>query len=309
MAVLNHLTAHPHVPFTLSDLSLALGINAPSLSAVLQGLVEAGYVTRHPRRKTYALGPAGVALGHSAAHRFPEIEAAEEEMGRLVQHGDECIGSVRAGHEILIVSIEGRPSAKTRDAWIGQRIPMIPPFGQVFVSWASPDDIAHWLDQLNANGNTALRKRLLLSLERVRDEGFVVGLSNDPVSEVIELVNALTIADTDSARERLEAAIPRQGTSYVADGIDPDGEYDVANLVVPVFGPEGDVSFAITLSGIPRCSGTELRRIADDMLSAARRVTRAVGGKWAAPARLPGQGPNSAINAGADESARNGESP
>lgn len=253
MAGFNHFPEHPHVPFALSDPSLELDIKAPSLAAVLEGLVEAGYVTRHPRRKTYALP--GVAPDHSAAHRFPEIEAAKEQIGRLAQHGDECIGSVRAAYEIATVSIEGRPGAKARD------------------------------------GNAALRKRLLLSLERVRDEGSVVGLSNDPVSEVIVLVNALTIADRDPASERLEAAIPRQGTSYVADGIDPAGEYDMANLVVPVFGPEGDVSFAII------------------MLSAARRVTRAVGGKWAAPERPPGQGANSATNAGADDSARNGDSP
>lgn len=288
MSALNYLTAHPGVSFSLSELSVALDVNAPSLSAQLLALVDAGYVSRHPRRKTYTLGPAGVALGHAAARQHPAIEAAETEMRELARLGNECVGTVATSGEMLFVAIEGHPGAKSREAWIGQRIPMVPPFGQVFVAWSSNAEIDRWLGATGRGEQAALlRERLLASLERVREDGYVVGLANDPVEEVIALVDQLTVIDRDEIRRRLLEAIPRQGPAYVADGILPDGVYDVANLAVPVFDAEGSVAFAMTLTGLHGIRGERLREIAEIALGAARRVTRRIGGKW--PPNTKGQ--------------------
>jgi DNA-binding IclR family transcriptional regulator len=281
MSALNYLTAHPGVSFTLSELSNVLDVNAASLSALLLALTDAGYVSRHPRRKTYTLGPAGVALGHAAARQFPAIDAAEAEMRELANLGNECVGTVATAGEILFVAIEGHPGAKTREAWVGQRIPMVPPFGQVFVAWSSKPEINRWLGTMgHGPQETLLRQRLLASLERVREDGYVVGLVNDPVEEVIALINELTVVDREDVRQRLWEAIPRQGPAYVAEGIQPDEVYDVANLAVPVFDAEGSVVFAMTLTGLSGVRGDRLLEIVEIALGAARRVTRRIGGKW-----------------------------
>lgn len=283
MSALNHLTAHPGVSFTLSELSEVLDVNAASLSALLLALTDAGYVSRHPRRKTYSLGPAGVALGHAAARQYPAIEAAADEMRELASLGAECVGTVATAGEILFVAIEGHPGPNSREAWIGQRVPMIPPFGQVFVAWSSRSEIDRWLGTLGGSDESAhLRRRLLASLERVRDDGYVVGLAGDPVEEVISLIEELTVVDREDVRRRLLDAIPRQGPEYVSEDIRPDGIYDVANLAVPVFDAEGVVAFAMTLTGMHGVAGDRLREIAESALGAARRVTRQIGGKWPA---------------------------
>lgn len=282
MSTLNYLTAHPHVAFTLSELTVATGVNAASLSAVLLALSDAGYVARHPRRKTYTLGPAGVALGHAAALQHPAIESAKTEMRELAALGSECTGTVATSGEMLFVAIEGHPGANSRDAWVGQRIPMVPPFGQVFVAWSSREEIEQWLGKPGQYGpeSAQLRDRLLNSLERVRTDGYVVGLANGPAEEVISLVDELTELDREELRRRLLEAVPRQGADYVAEAIDPDRSYDVANLAVPVFDAEGAVTFSMTLTGLDDIRGDRLREIADTMLGAARRVTRRIGGKW-----------------------------
>lgn len=281
MSVLNYLTAHPGVSFSLSELSSALDVNAASLSALLLALSDAGYVTRHPRRKTYTLGPAGVALGHAAAQQHPAIEAAESEMRELARLGNECVGTVATAGEILFVAIEGHPGAKSREAWIGQRIPMLPPFGQVFVAWSSKAEIDRWLGMVGRGDQASvLRDRLVASLERVREDGYVIGLANDPAEEVIALIDELTVVDREEVRRRLLEAIPRQGADYVADGIQPDQLYDVANLAVPVFDAEGAVGFAMTLTGLSGVRGDRLVEIGETALGAARRVTRRIGGKW-----------------------------
>ncbi|WP_243844288.1 helix-turn-helix domain-containing protein [Salinibacterium sp. ZJ454] len=284
MSTLNYLTAHPGVSFTLSDLCDALDVNAASLSALLLALSDAGYVTRHPRRKTYTLGPAGVALGHAAALQHPAIEAAADEMRELANLGNECVGTVATSGEILFVAIEGHPGAKSREAWVGQRIPMLPPFGQVFVAWSSKAEIDRWLGQPGEDESAALlRERIFASLERVREDGYVVGLANEPAEEVIALVDELTELDREGIRRRLLEAIPRQGADYISEGIQPDDIYDVANLAVPVFDAEGTVAFAMTLTGLTGIRGARLREIGETALGAARRVTRSIGGKWPAP--------------------------
>lgn len=284
MSALNHLTAHPGVSFTLSELSVVLDVNGASLSALLLALSDAGYVTRHERRKTYTLGPAGVALGHAAALQYPAIEAAAAEMRELANLGNECVGTVATSGEILFVAIEGHPGAKSREAWVGQRIPMVPPFGQVFVAWSSKAEIDRWLGVSGKDESAAvLRERILGSLDRVREDGYVVGLANEPAEEVIALVDELTVQDREVIRRRLLEAIPRQGADYVAGGIRPDEFYDVANLAVPVFDAEGAVTFAMTLTGLTAIRGARLLEIAEIALGAARRVTRRIGGKWPSP--------------------------
>lgn len=281
MSALNYLTAHPGVSFTLSELSSALDVNPASLSALLLALTDAGYVSRHPRRKTYTLGPAGVALGHAAALQYPAVEAAEDEMRELASLGNECVGTVATAGEILFVAIEGHPGAKSREAWVGQRVPMVPPFGQVFVAWSSDSEIERWLGAIGpGEQETLLRQRLLASLDRVREDGYVIGLANDPAEEVIALIDELTVVDRDEVRRRLWEAIPRQGPAYVSDDIRSDAVYDVANLAVPVFDAEGSVAFAMTLTGLSGVRGDRLREIGEIALGAARRVTRRIGGKW-----------------------------
>jgi DNA-binding IclR family transcriptional regulator len=301
MSALNYLTAHPGVSFTLSELSSALEVNAASLSALLLALSDAGYVSRHSRRKTYALGPAGVALGHAAALQYPAIDAAEAEMRELANLGNECVGTVATAGEILFVAIEGNPGAKSREAWVGQRIPMVPPFGQVFIAWSSKAEIDRWLGTMgHGEQESVLRQRLLASLERVREDGYVVGLMNDPGEEVIALIDELTVVDRNDVRQRLWEAIPRQGPAYVAEGIQPDGVYDVANLAVPVFDAEGSVAFAMTLTGLPGVRGDRLSSIVEIALGAARRVTRRIGGKWPSVGGQPAR--NGATVAGPRES-------
>ena len=73
-AILNFLAANPSEGFTLSDLAERLGINVASMHALLGALTDAGYLARHPRLRTYTLGPSVVALGTAALETHPAID-------------------------------------------------------------------------------------------------------------------------------------------------------------------------------------------------------------------------------------------
>ncbi|MEV0685280.1 hypothetical protein AB0I35_15580 [Nocardia sp. NPDC050378] len=278
MAVLNFMMVQPRLSFSLSELSKALDVSPASMSSVLMALCDAGYLFRHPRHRTYELGPALVAAGHSAAQRHPQIEAARPEMTRLASVvGGECIGSAAVGEDIMILSIEGRPNGRTRQSWIGQRIPLMPPFGQVFLAWSSESTVDKWIARLG-RVEPHIRDELRISLEEVRTRGLAVGLHNDPVDEVVGLIHE-SAEHPSQIHDRLIEAIPGQMSGYTLRSIDLEARYDVANLAVPVFGPDGSVVFAMTVYGLAGITGSDLVDLSGEMLSSSRIVTREIGGR------------------------------
>jgi len=278
-AVLNYMTVQPKLAFSLSELSKALDVSPASMSSILLALNDAGYVVRQPRHRTYELGPALVAAGHSAAQRHPEIEAARPEMKRLAASaGGECIASAAVGADILILSIEGRPTGRSRQTWIGQRLPLMPPFGQIFLAWSSDREVDKWIARLNGRIDSETAEALRSSLDEVRARGLAIGLRNDQVDEFVDLVHEAA-EHPSQIHDRLLEAIPQQISGYTLRSINVDAQYDVANLAVPIFGPDGSVVLAMTMFGLAGIKGSDLIDLGSEMLSSSRTVTREIGGR------------------------------
>jgi DNA-binding IclR family transcriptional regulator len=143
--ILNFFAAHPGGTFTLSELSASLDINLASALSVLQSLEDAGYLVRHPRRKTYELGPSLVALGDAALRSNRAVDLARVEMRTLAEEfNTEAIISVAVGDDLVILAVEGRPQLSSADVRVGQRMPLVPPLGQVFFAWSPPDEGSRW---------------------------------------------------------------------------------------------------------------------------------------------------------------------
>ncbi len=282
VAVLSYLTANPRGSFTLSELARALRVSLASLSPVLEALTEAGYVIRHPRHKTYELGPALVAVGQAASLRHPVVELARAEMRALVQDtGGECIGSAVLGGEILILAMEGRPSAMTRGVALGQRIPLTPPFGQVFLAWSPAPVVEQWLTR---NFGAALsadnRAHLLRALDRVRRRGYAITLRTDRVTAFNRVLGEWARSPvSEELRQSVVDAMRAVGDSYEVLNESPAANYDVVQLIAPIFGEDGHVVFALTLLGLDGVSGEQVLRTARKVTTSAMHLSRRIGGR------------------------------
>ena len=168
IAVLNFLAAHPRDAFTLSDLASALDINVASTHGLLAALTEAGYVVRHPRLRTYGLGPAVAALGSAALERHTVIDVARDAARDLAAElGLEVAVTAPAGDEIVILSRAGEHQARGIATYVGQRVPLRQPTGSVFMAWRDADA---WLR--DADDPDLLRA----VLDGVRARGYAVAL-------------------------------------------------------------------------------------------------------------------------------------
>jgi DNA-binding IclR family transcriptional regulator len=163
VAVLNFLAASAPEQFTLSDISTRLEINLASTHALLNTLEEAGYVIRHPRLRTYSLGASVVALGNAALQCHPAIACANDEAQRLSAELDLSVAvTAVAGDDIVFLGRTGEHRPRDIDAYPGQRIPLLPPLGAVFVAWRDPEawlakatdpaDMESVLDEVRARG-------------------------------------------------------------------------------------------------------------------------------------------------------------
>ena len=243
VAVLNFLAAHPGEGFTLSDLAGRLGVNVASAHALLAVLVDAGYVTRHPRLRTFTLGPSVVALGTAALECHPVIDLARDAARDLaLETGLEVALTAAAGDHIVFLARAGEHSARGVPVHVGQQVPLLPPLGSVFVAWG---DAEAWLAAADDPGP------LRVVLEGVRRRGYSVGLEADARRE---LGHALDDLAGHPADERLRSSVGRYVHSlatreYQLRELVPGRSYDVSMIAAPIFGSSGEVVLVLTLLG------------------------------------------------------------
>ena len=178
VALLNFLTAHPDETFSLSELARRLDINKATAHAMLLTLTDAGYLLRHPATKSFTLGPALISVGNAAAGRqFEVVDYARDEMRRVSDElGVQCVASATIGEEIVLLGRSGDPEPLGLSVQVGQRLPLVPPLGTVFLAWSGADEIDRWLRHLGPGAADEQLARYRHAVAAVRRRGYSIGL-------------------------------------------------------------------------------------------------------------------------------------
>jgi DNA-binding IclR family transcriptional regulator len=259
LAILDFLAAHPTESFTLSELARELDINLASAHAVLGAMTDAGYLVRHPTHKTYRLGPSTMAVGHAALASHPVIGVAREEMQRLADEtGLECLAAAPLDMELVAVARVG-PSDNARPLIeVGQRMPLVPPLGIMFLAWSSAERVDAWLHRISPDEQPGAADRYRSLLESARTLGYNVGVNQEgrtwPVPPVKEDPGVLDL--------------------------DPGQRYDVLHIAATSFDHRGDVSLVINFAGFQQpLSVEEITELGLRLRRAAAFITQSVHGR------------------------------
>ncbi len=247
--MLNFFAAHPAEEFTLSDIAGRLDINLASAHALLAVLVDAGYASRHPRLRTFTLGPSVVALGTAALERHPAIDLARDAARDLSADLDlEVAVTAVAGDDIVFLARAGSHRARGIAVHVGQRVPLVPPLGAVFMAWADEQRIGDWLATVAGSGP---RVDLAAVLTGVRARGYSVALELDVRRGLGDALTHLADAPFDAGlRGTIDDLVIELGRSeYQVADLDSRRTYDVSMIAAPVFGHDGEPVVALTLLG------------------------------------------------------------
>jgi DNA-binding IclR family transcriptional regulator len=270
MGILHFLAAHPTEAFSLSDLSDRLGVNVASMHAVLTVLTDDGYLLRHPRHRTYRLGPAVVALGTAALEAHPAIDIARDAARTLAaETGLEVAVTTLAGDDqIVFLARAGEPSPRSVPIHVGQRTPFVPPLGSVFVAWG---DAAEWL------ARSTDPAALALVLEAVRARGYSIALEVETRIRLGQALDELAAAPSSAALQANVGTLVEDlgRRRYHVRELADDERYDVSMIAAPVFDAAGEVLLALTLIGFsPSLTGREVAAVGAQVRDAALVVTR-----------------------------------
>ncbi len=277
--MLDHFAAHPEQSYTLSELSQALDINPASLLSVLQALTDAGYLARHPRRKTYGLGMSAVAVGHAALTRHRVVDRARGELRALAaESGGAYVVSTVAGDSIVILAVEGR--GRTPEVWAGQRLPLLPPLGQVFLAWSGngSGEIRRWLDRTSVGA--PLPRHLDTAMAAVRERGWSAHRDTAARRELGEVLARLADAPRDAGlRARVAGLVVSLGEDYELLKVADRERYCLATLSAPVFDQHGTAALALTATGLPELDGARVTALAAQLMDVARVLGAEIGGR------------------------------
>jgi DNA-binding IclR family transcriptional regulator len=246
IAVLDFLAAHPTEPFTLSDLAARLDINVASAHAILGVLTDAGYVVRHPRLRTYTLGPSVIALGSAALEHHAVVDVARDAARQLSEEVElEVAVTALAGDDIVFLARAGEHRARGIPIHVGQRVPLVPPLGSVFIAWATDEAVSAW------RARAPKAKGMDAALAGVRERGFSVALEVNARRDLADVLDHLADAPADSQlRGTVDDLVSELGASeYQLTSLDRGKRYDVSMIAAPVFDAAGHAVLALTLVG------------------------------------------------------------
>lgn len=251
--ILDLLVTHPTERFTLTELVRRTGMSLGSAHATLAVLEGSGHVSRNPTTRAYSLGPALVVAGVVALEHHPAIDAARHVIEPLAEQlGTEVVVSARTVDEIIFIARSGRHSAFRPGVREGERVPLVPPLGAVFLAWSEDREIQQWLERSpDPSPESLARHRSALELARIR--GFTATASSDTQRQLGERTFSLSDSpsNTDLRNDVAELFAVLATEDYPIIDLDAQRRFDVGNIAAPVFGADGEVIAAISASGFP----------------------------------------------------------
>ena len=273
VTLLNLLAANPNAGLTVSEIARRLGVNKATCYPMLVALQQAGWLVRHPVRKTFHLGPALVPIGRAAASGLPTSELVHSTLVDLSHEiGVTCIAIAPTEEHVVVIDQaaphgHGAPTLRP-----GQRLPMRAPWGAVFVAWADDEVVDRWLAHAGDD-----RDRWREMLAAIRSIGVVIELDESLTDRVRAEARALSPAlgrdELQAVVERLLDELSRQRQPWLTD-LDGEGRHPVASINAPVRDADGTITFGIAATGFAApLDAADLRRIASRVRAAADALT------------------------------------
>jgi len=150
----------------------------------------------------------------------------------------------------------------------------------VFLAWSSEAAVEHWILQLGDKLESTVREHLGQALSHVRARGYSVNILSDHMRRVNQTLAELARHPLRAElRAKLVELIASLGNEYELLNAELDQEYDAALIAAPVFGADGSVVFAVTLSGLGKVSGRQVLDTAARLSATTLHLTRQIAGR------------------------------
>lgn len=186
--------------------------------------------------------------------------------------GFPCYAQALVDDDVVVVAGAGGDHGMRTH--IGRRMPLVPPYGSLFLDLSDPDHAAtQWAHHLRAPVAPDARAAHLAMLDRVRQRGWSLGLRAPQHEEVWEEVARFSEARaTPDAERRIGALLDGLTPYYEPGDLDPAARYDVRMVAAPVR-HDGRTVLVLVLYGMPGgAAGAEVSRWGERLVATADAV-------------------------------------
>lgn len=190
--------------------------------------------------------------------------------------GAECSALASVSGDLVHVANAAAPDVI--GSQVGQRIPLMPPLGELYVAWEGEEVAEEWLAKAAAVDDCS-RETYEERLAMARERGWSMSLAgNYREKELFHALRSYTEGRYTPAEERrIREVVAGASRYYDPVPIVADQTYDVASLVAPVLGGDGHVELVLRLAKLPQgVSGTVVQTWIDDLVATAAAVGRKV---------------------------------
>ena len=141
------LADEPETPRSLADIARHLGVAKATCYPMVVALTEAGWLIRHPTRKTYRLGPALIPIGRAATTATDVVDLARSVMHELADASDMAsIAFVQSGSDVVVAEVVQPVGGRrgTLGLRLGDKVLLAPPIGSGIAAWYPPEQREEW---------------------------------------------------------------------------------------------------------------------------------------------------------------------
>lgn len=270
--------------YSLTEISVALGLDKTTLYPMLVELTRVGWIVKHPTTKNYRLGPALVRIGRAAEESVAELAATARAISTLAERtGQTSCVVVPSGKELVVAGVQTPENGGRSDFQLklGDRVAFCPPLGAALVAWAGEAAVDGWLNRTALGPDQSSRYREILSV--VRRRHYAAEQFPPAMPRFHEMAATATGSRSYGSRRAAEFTEGQQrelGADVLVGAIDDTARYRPMSISAPIFGATGQpVGSLSVLDHAEPVSGVELAELGEFVSSVADEVTAQSGGR------------------------------
>lgn len=278
VAVLDFLAHNPHEHFGLSELARRVNLSKPTCLGILTTLTESGYLVRDDRDKSYRLGPALIALGHSAQESMRVNPAARAELRDLSSAFQSTAAlSAVLDDRITVLELVGPPGTDV-GVRVGQSYPFAPPVGLMFVLW-DDEALRAWLAKAPSVPLRTESDRLNLVVAECRSAGYLVERLTPDGRRLYALMAGMSSSLPDELQALLRELISDIGERvYLRDEAGGRQRHDISVISAPVYDHHHRQAMVVSLHVGHPLTDNEITKRARGVVACADALTAQLGG-------------------------------
>ncbi|WP_427004870.1 flavin reductase [Pseudarthrobacter sp. H2] len=198
-------------------------------------------------------------------------ERGRAEMDRLASSlGAECTAMAVIDDQMAVL-VAGSGSPWDTEDRLGERIPLMPPMGELCMAWEDDASIDRWLARALPSDECTpqeYRERL----QAVRNRGWSMTMRGDyRDEEIFAALREYSSGCYTPAQERgIREIISRTSSSYAPVCLEDGQKYEVDSLLAPVWDAAGKVRLVLRIAQLPSAvSAQQITKWAEQLMNAA----------------------------------------